>query len=85
MPYDPTHFPPWYMVCAIPWLPIIAFCAIIFIDAAVRHKSVKIGLLSIVASFIQLMGYGSGLITAWWKRCILGKDEFQAFEHTFYK
>ena len=85
MHYDPTHFHQWYLVCAIPWLPIIAFCAIIFIDAAVRHKSVKIGLLSIVASFIQLMGYGSGLITAWWKRCILGKDEFQAFEHTFYK
>ena len=85
MYYDPAHFRQWYLVCAIPWLPILAFCIIIFIDASIRYKSLKIGFLSIAASFIQLFGYGSGFISAWWKRCVLGKDEFQAFEKTFYK
>jgi len=44
-----------------------------------------VGLLSIPAAFVQLMGYGLGFIESWWKRCILKKDEFQAFERTFYK
>ena len=75
----------WYWLCAAPWLPILAYCAIIAADSAVRNRSLKIGLLSVGAAFVQLMGYGFGFIEAWWKRCILGKDEFQAFERNFYK
>ncbi len=75
----------WYWLCAAPWLPIIAYCLLIFIDSSLHNRSVKIGLLSIAAAFTQLMGYGFGFIEAWWKRCVLGKDEFQAFEKTFYK
>lgn len=75
----------WYWLCAAPWLPIIAYCLLIFIDSSLQNKSIKIGLLSIAATFTQLMGYGFGFIEAWWKRCVLGKDEFQAFEKTFYK
>jgi hypothetical protein len=44
-----------------------------------------VGLLSIPAAFIQLMGYGTGFLVSWWKRCVLGKDEFHAFEKNFYK
>ena len=75
----------WYWLCAAPWLPIIAYCLLIFTDSSLQNKSIKIGLLSIAAAFTQLMGYGFGFIEAWWKRCMLGKDEFQAFEKTFYK
>ncbi len=85
MHYDPAHFRQWYLVCAIPWLPILAFCLLILADATLRHKSLKIGFLSIAASFIQLMGYGSGFISAWWKRCVCGKDEYHAFDKTFYQ
>lgn len=84
MHYDPTNFRSWYLVCAIPWLPILAFCLLIFIDASIRNRSVIIGLKSIAAAFIQLFGYGCGFLVAWWKRCVLGKNEFQAFEKTFY-
>ena len=83
MHYDDPHR--WYWLCAAPWLPILAYCAIIAADSAVRNRSLKIGLLSVGAAFVQLMGYGFGFIEAWWKRCILGKDEFQAFERNFYK
>ena len=85
MHYDAAHFHRWYLVCALPWIPIIAYCALIFIDSCKRNHSVKIGLLSIGASFIQLFGYGTGFIVAWWRRCVMGKDEFHAFENSFYK
>lgn len=75
----------WYWLCAGPWLPILAYCLLIFVDSSKQNRSLKIGLESIAASFVQLMGYGFGFIEAWWKRCVLGKDEFSAFENTFYK
>jgi len=37
------------------------------------------------ASFVQLTGYGTGFLRAWWQRCVRGKDEFSAFEKNFYK
>ena len=83
MHYDDTHR--WYWLCAAPWLPIIAYSLLIFADSGWQNRSIKIGALSVCAAFVQLMGYGFGFIEAWWKRCVLGKDEFQAFEKTFYK
>ena len=75
----------YYWLCAAPWIPILLFCLIIFIDASIRNKSIKIGALSVGASFVQLFGYGWGFLSAWWKRCVRGKDEFHAFEKNFYK
>lgn len=62
-------------------LYIIALC----IDSTIQNKSLKIGLLSIRAAFTQLMGYGCGFLSAWWKRCVLKKNEFSAYQKTFYK
>lgn len=59
----------------------IALCA----DSARQNKSLKIGLLSIGAAFTQLMGYGCGFLSAWWKRCVKKEKEFSAFSKTFYK
>ena len=75
----------WRWLCLLPWLPIVLYSLIIFIDSSIRNRSLWVGLLSIPAAFVQLMGYGLGFIESWWKRCILKKDEFQAFEKTFYK
>ena len=66
-------------------LPLVFFSLLIFIDSSISNKSVKIGLLSVGAAFIQLSGYGSGFLRAWWKRCVMGKDMFSAFEKNFYK
>ena len=64
---------------------LFLFALIVFVDASLQNKSMKIGLLAIAASFIQLTGYGTGFLRAWWKRCICGKSEFAAFEKNFYK
>ena len=74
-----------YWMCFAPWLPILLYSFLIFIDSSIKNKSLHVGLLSIPAAFVQLMGYGLGFIESWWKRCILKQDEFQAFEQTFYK
>lgn len=39
-----------------------------FIDSTLKNKSIKVGLLSIIAVFIQLFGYGIGFMTEGWKR-----------------
>lgn len=83
MEYDSVD--KWYWLCATPWFPILLYCLLIFADSTRQFGSIKIGFLSIGAAFTQLMGYGCGFIEAWWKRCVKGKDEFQAFENTFYK
>ncbi|MGN1374975.1 MAG: glycosyltransferase [Prevotella sp.] len=82
MEYDDIH--KWYWLCALPWLPILLYSALIATDAICKERSVKVGLLSVPAAFIQLIGYGCGFLTAWWRRCVMGHDEFHAYEKTFY-
>ena len=65
--------------------PILLYSLLIFIDSALQNHSLRIGWLSIGAAFVQLTGYGCGFLKAWWRRCVCGKDEFQAYEKTFYK
>jgi hypothetical protein len=65
--------------------PLLLYSAIIFIDSSICNRNPWVGLLSIPAAFVQLMGYGFGFIESWWKRCILKQDEFTAFEKNFYK
>ena len=74
-----------YWMCFAPWIPIILYSVIIFIDSTIKNRSLYVGLLSIPAAFTQLMGYGLGFIESWWKRCVLKQDEFTAFEKNFYK
>ena len=82
---DVADFYSWYYLVLGAISPILLFSLIIFIDSAIQNKSLPIGFISIGAAFVQLSGYGFGFISAWWKRCILGHDEFHAFEKTFYK
>lgn len=58
-----------------PWLfilPALYFMAI-FMLAYARTSSCKIALLSIPASIIQIVGYGTGFLRAWFKKILLGK------------
>ena len=73
---------PW---CLWTLTPLLAYALIICIHSSVVNKSLRVGLLSVPAAFTQLTGYGLGFLSAWWKRCVLRQDEFQAFEKTFYK
>ena len=82
---NPADFYSWYYLVVGALSPILLFSLIIFIDSSTKNKSLSIGFISIGAAFVQLCGYGFGFISAWWKRCLLGHDEFHAFDKTFYK
>lgn len=69
----------------LPLALVLLYFLAIFIEATLSNKSPYVGLLAIIASFIQLFSYGMGFIKAFVKRIILGKGEFAAFEKNFYK
>lgn len=71
--------------CAIGLACVLLYSIVLFLHSTVLNGSLKVGLLSVIASFVQLTGYGAGFIVAFWKRIILRKDEFSAFEKNFYK
>lgn len=65
--------------------PLFLLVILLLIDASIKTKHLKIALLSVIASFIQLSGYGAGFMAGIWNRLILGKKDYQAFSRTFYK
>lgn len=73
------------LFCTWSLTPLLLFAVIIFVDSLLRNKSIKIGALSVVASFIQLTGYGSGFLAAVWNLLILKKENYSAFTKNFYK
>mgnify|MGYP000708237290 FL=1 len=73
----------WLM--AVGAAPLLLFALIIATDAACRNRSLRIGLIAVAAAYVQLLGYGSGFLRAWWRRCVLGRGEFEAFTKNFYK
>ena len=81
---NPQDFFSWYYVVLAAIAPIILYSLLIVTDSSIKNRSLPIGFISIGAAFVQLMGYGFGFIEAWWKRCVLKKDIFQAFEKSFY-
>lgn len=74
------------VMCQPLWLaPIVLYALMILADSSLQNHSLRIGLLSVAAAFVQLTGYGLGFFNAWWKRCVRGGNEFSAFDKTFYK
>jgi len=74
-----------FKLTCVSLLPLLLYSLLISIDSSMQNRSLWVGLLSVPAAFTQLMGYGLGFIESWWKRCVLKKDEFTAFEKNFYK
>lgn len=67
------------------WMLLLLYALMVWADSYFRNRNVNIAFLSIVAAFVQLMGYGMGFLAAFWKRIVLKEDDFQAFNSTFYK
>ncbi len=54
-------------------MPLVLYIILIFVDSTIRNKSVKVGLISIPAVFVQLIGYGIGFLESWWQNCVNGQ------------
>lgn len=64
---------------------LLTLALIFFLDALQRTRAgLQVALLSVLACFIQLWGYGSGFLRAWWGKYVQRKAEFTAFRDTFY-
>lgn len=66
-------------------LPLVFLALLILGDSLIREKDIRVSLISIAAVFVQLTGYGTGFMQAFWRRNVLGKDEYHAFGSSFYK
>ena len=64
--------------------PLLIYSLLILIDSTCRNRSLLVGLLSVPAAFVQLMGYGCGFLQAVWRRIVKRQDEFTAYEKNFY-
>ncbi len=67
--------------------PPVLYALLIGVDATRQNRSLQVGLLSVAASFVQLTGYGTGFLRAWFIRCVLGREDedLQAFKKNFYR
>jgi len=66
-------------------LGVMLWSVLVWLDATMRTRSLLIGSISVVSSFIQLFSYGLGFMRGVWRRIVLGGDEFSAFQRNFYK
>lgn len=65
--------------------PLILLTIVIWAEAIVNTGNLKISLLAVVASYIQLFGYGLGFLKAYWQISMNGKNERAVFPHLFFK
>lgn len=49
-------------------IPILLLALIFFVDATLKNKRIVIGVIAVLTSFIQLIGYGLGFISAFLKQ-----------------
>lgn len=72
------------LFCPWAWALLALYALMVGIDSTIQNKSLPIGCLSVVAAFVQLIGYGTGFLGAAYRRWILKKGNKNAFEDTFY-
>lgn len=65
--------------------PLVLFVFLISADATRQSRSLSVGITAVAAAFVQLLGYGTGYLLAWWRCNVRGEGEFEAFSQTFYQ
>lgn len=64
--------------------PLVLFALMVFVDS-VRQNGFKVGLLSVIAVYVQLSAYGLGFLKAVWHGLIRKKGDTFGFVRNFYK
>ncbi len=66
--------------------PVVLYALLILVHASIKEKSPYVGLLSMAAAFVQLYGYGFGLINNFFRRCVFRKKEICVIDNDrFYR
>lgn len=69
----------------LPFLILIAYLLTLFIDSTIKNKSINVGILSVVATFIQFYGYGKGFLLSFIKVKLMKQKPQNAFPELFFK
>ncbi len=67
------------------FIPLMVFIILIFSASFIEYRDLKVAALSVLASFIQLTGYGTGFLAGVWHGLIRNRKDYKAFTKTFYK
>ncbi|HDP74517.1 MAG TPA: glycosyltransferase [Bacteroidales bacterium] len=65
-------------------LPLL-YSFVILLDSLLKKNSIRVAILSVVAAWVQLYGYGLGFIYAFWLWVVHGKRPNGAFVKNFYR
>ena len=66
-------------------IPLISYILLIFFHSSFRNKSIYIGVLSILALFVQFFGYGLAFLCSTFYMQVLNKDPRKQFPQLFFK
>jgi glycosyltransferase involved in cell wall biosynthesis len=66
-------------------LPLFVYLGAILLGSSFRNKSLYIGVLSVIAVFVQFFGYGLGFLKSTFFVRILNKDPQKQFPNLFFK
>ena len=72
-------------LASLPISLLLLYCLALFCDATIQSRSLHVGVLAILAAFVQLIGYGTGFLRAVWHCLLRHETDFQAFRKNFYK
>lgn len=75
-----AFFGAWFFVACY-----LIYFVIIGMDAAIKNKSIYIGLLAVRAVFVQFSGYGTGFLVSTFKTGILNRPPEKEFPQLFFK
>ena len=65
-------------------LPILLGALVLFFDALIKTKNLQVAFMGLMASLIQIVGYGFGFLTGIWHLWIRRQDEQAAFPNLFF-
>jgi hypothetical protein len=51
----------------------LLYALLIFLDSLLKNHSLKVAMLSVAAAVVQITGYGSGFLKAFWCKMVLGQ------------
>tara|TARA_R110000787_G_scaffold286385_1_gene404558 strand:+ start:33550 stop:34557 length:1008 start_codon:yes stop_codon:yes gene_type:complete len=66
-------------------LPLAAYSCLVLVDSSIKNKSISIGILSVIALFIQFIGYGLAFLKSTIYISILKRDPKKQFPKLFFK
>jgi len=65
-------------------IPMIAYMILIFMVASISTSCIRLGLLSMLTSAMQITAYGLGFLSSVWNIRIRGYDEYKVLKKGFY-